>query len=253
MDRARGARRVLEHRITAGSAPPWMEAAGRRQRFLVRCLSPAAAPTAAAEPKPTHARRGPSGAWSGGDPGGGDPELNDAVAFFRREGYLRCPTLIGGDLLERAQAAFRRSQPAARADWEQALRRESAADRGESGRALEGTWQVGVAVVPCGTVSRHITPCRSGCAGERPYPQDGRYFDTPHILETNDVWLEVLESPLLLALASRIIGDDLHLFQIQARTYPADQHVPGEGGAMEKATRAGQNGGKIHLSRHSSM
>eukprot|EP01051_Picozoa_sp_SAG22_P016101 SAG22_NODE_2211_length_2832_cov_2.111965_3_plen_214_part_00 len=151
------------------------------------------------------ARRLPDGSWTGGGIGG-DPGLAADVASFREHGFLKVPGLISGGLLARAQAAFAAAQPAARQDWEDGLA--SGAAKGgpglSEGRGAAGTWHA------------------------------PRYFDTPKILEQDDVWLEVIEEPRLLALASSIIGDDLHLFQIQARTYPADRHLPGHTDAEEE-------------------
>eukprot|EP01050_Picozoa_sp_SAG11_P033060 SAG11_NODE_11046_length_787_cov_1.284884_1_plen_115_part_10 len=79
---------------------------------------PAAATTtdaAAAPDASIRRRRLPDGSWSAEL--GSDPALEADVAFFRRECYLKLPALISGELLARAQAAFRAAQPAARHDW----------------------------------------------------------------------------------------------------------------------------------------
>ncbi len=141
-------------------------------------------------------RRASDGSWSGTT--GSDQELDGAVALFREQGYLKIPHLLTGDLLDRTLAAFAMAQSDAYDDWRHGL--ESGAKRGgkglAEGRGAPGTWHA------------------------------PRYFDIPKILEVDDVFLEVIAEPWLLALASRIVSDDLHLFQIQARTYPCDANVP---------------------------
>jgi hypothetical protein len=174
----------------------------RRISAVCRHLCQTAAPTAAdaAPAAPTGIlepqRRKSDGSWSGAP--GSDPELDALVAKFRTDGYLKIPNLLTGKLLARSTAAFRQSQAAAYEDWEQSLTEGAAAGGAGAaeGRGAPGTWHA------------------------------PRYFDTPKILEVDDCFLEVVEQPLLLALASKIVADDLHLFQIQARTYPADRHVP---------------------------
>ena len=153
----------------------------------------AAAAAAAGQPR---RRRRTDGSWMGAD---SDTQLDADADAFARNGFLLCPGLLSGSLLERAGAAFARTQPAAREDWEQGIvagQEKGGAGLAE-GRGAAGTWHA------------------------------PRYFDTPTILEQDDSFLEIVEEPRLLALASRIIGDDLHLFQIQARTYPANHRVPG--------------------------
>lgn len=141
-------------------------------------------------------RRSPDGSWSGTP--GSDPELDAAVALFREQGYLKIPRMLTGDLLSRTRVAFAEAQGDAYADWQEGLT--SGASRGgdgaAEGRGAPGTWHA------------------------------PRYFDTPKILEVADVFLEVITEPWLLAFASRVVSDDLHLFQIQARTYPCDANVP---------------------------
>ena len=57
------------------------------------------------------------------------------------------------------------------------------------------------------------------------------YFDTPKILEVDDVFLEIVEQPRLVSLAQRILQEDtIHLFQIQARTAPADAPIDADEG-----------------------
>jgi hypothetical protein len=197
------------------TAPPMTPATGpaphRRLAGLVSHLNASSSTTAATTAPPTSAsdrdqqqqRRHPDGSWSGAS--GSDPELDAAVALFREQGYLKIPHLLTGELLTRTTAAFKASQVEAYEDWRQGLL--FGAERGgqgsAEGRGAPGTWHA------------------------------PRYFDTPKILEVDDVFLEVIEEPWLLALASRIVSDDLHLFQIQARTYPCDENVPSTAAQLE--------------------
>lgn len=165
-------------------------------------------------------RRAADGSWTGTR--GSDPELDAAVALFREQGYLKIPSLLTGDLLRRTMAAFAAAQVDAYDDWRHGL--ELGAKRGgkgsAEGRGAPGTWHA------------------------------PRYFDIPKILEVDDVFLEVIAEPWLLALASRIVSDDLHLFQIQARTYPCDANVPlvaaklkpGESGVISRARKVESGG-----------
>lgn len=195
-------------------------AASRRLSALASHVSWSSATTSASIAAAVPQRRAADGSWSGTR--GSDPELDAAVALFREQGYLKIPSLLTGDLLSRTMAAFAAAQVDAYDDWRHGL--EFGAKQGgkgsAEGRGAPGTWHA------------------------------PRYFDIPKILEVDDAFLEVIAEPWLLALASRIVSDDLHLFQIQARTYPCDANVPqvaaklkpGEPGVISRA-REVESGG----------
>ena len=162
------------------------EHAMHRLRRVVAHAAPTALPLAA----------------SGAASAAAEEELERDHEFFVREGYLRLPDLVTGSVLERARAAFTASAAAARSDWEHGLERNG--------------WGTGLAAHPSKAARR---------ATSETWHAPG-YFDTPRILEVDEVFLEIIEQPRLVNLAQRILQEDaIHLFQIQARTAPADAPI----------------------------
>ena len=162
-----------------------------------------AAHAIAPHPHPPHDDCSPSIQAAVAEAGGGggvEEALERDHESFVREGYLRLPDLVTGSLLQRARAAFTASAAPARADWERGLA-QSGWVTGPAVDAAEGTWHA------------------------------PGYFDTPKILEVDDVFLEIVEQPRLVSLAQRILQEDtIHLFQIQARTAPADAPIDADEG-----------------------
>jgi hypothetical protein len=65
---------------------------------------------------------------------------------------------------------------------------------------------------------------------------DARYWDIPRAVESDDVFLELLDSELLALLLQQVVGSDAHAIQVQARTVPPvlTSICPTSGGPCER-------------------
>ena len=158
------------------------------------------------------------------------PTLDGQQAFFRRFGFVVLPKVFAGNDLARLVAAWRRVQRPAGPIWREQLRiqEEEAAAFDKTQRADE--------------TAAEFYRRRSAAGKDRAIGRN--YYDIP----TDDLFaglreelqaeipdpegaalLDLLDPPRLIALLQELLGQQLHMFGIQARTYPASSPVSAVG------------------------
>jgi hypothetical protein len=96
-----------------------------------------------------------------------DPE--EQHAFFLKHGFILLHNILPNDKLPRAQAAWNRAQDRAEAEWH--AKRNSGPDSG----GLDASQML--------------------------------YYDLPNLLAEDDVFLDMIDSPVLVPVLSRITGE----------------------------------------------
>jgi phytanoyl-CoA hydroxylase len=68
-----------------------------------------------------------------------------------------------------------------------------------------------------GAVDRHAIRSKIASSTQAKAPQ---YFDIPHVLDEDDVFVDLVDIPSVFPILLEIIGDDIQLHQTQARMFP---------------------------------
>lgn len=165
------------------------------------------------------------------------PTLEGQQAFFRRWGFVVLPKVFAGDALARLTRAWRRVQRPAGPAWREKLRmQEEVAAEFDKTQGPDET-------------AADFYRRRSEAGLERSIGRN--YYDIPTpelyrgLLEElkadmstvpdDAALLDLLDPPRLIALLRALLGEQLHMFAIQARTYPTSSSVSAGG------TGLGQN------------
>ena len=118
--------------------------------------------------------------------------------FFLENGFCVVPDVLSGDALQQAQSAWLRAQDQTQREWE-------AAKQGGSGRAADNL----------------------RFANRNVYRT---FFDIPKLLEVDDVFVDIVDSPVLVPLLSRVAGNPRGLdpeSSIAATSYDGTMRIGG--------------------------
>ena len=118
--------------------------------------------------------------------------LDDAAAFFRRNGYWIMEDAVAGEWLERLQHKFMEAAAPARELWEAAL--------------ADGPENVAPSDIPDLRSQLKHAP---------------GYFDIPRFVEYDDSMLRLLDNPRVIPVLEKVMGGKVQVKQIQGRTVPA--------------------------------
>ena len=160
------------------------------------------------------------------------PTVEGQRDFFRQFGFVVLPKVFAGDNLDRLVAAWRRVQRPAGPIWREQLRiqEQEAAEFDKTQRPDETAAEFYRRRSAAGKdrkIGRNFFDITKDdlFAGLRDELRGGP-TDAPPV---GAALLDLLDPPRLVALLKALLGNELHMFAIQARTYPASSPVSAAG------------------------
>ena len=144
-------------------------------------------------------------------------DVDAQLAFFHQHGFLVLPGVFAGEQLAKLQAAWRRVQRPALPRWRAQLEVQEAEQR----QPLTEFYRRR----PARAISRNFfdVPTPELYAGLRADLEAGMKSPDDAVL------LDLLDPPRLTDILKAILGQDLHMFAIQARTYPPSSSISAGG------------------------
>lgn len=161
------------------------------------------------------------------------PTLDGQQQFFRRFGFVVLPKVFAGENLTRLVGAWRRVQRPAGPVWREKLQAQEAeaAAFDKTQRADESAadfYRRRSAAGKDRAVGRNFfdIPVDDLFAGLKEELQTG---PSQQLAPDDAALLDLLDPPRLIVLLKALLGQQLHMFAIQARTYPASSPVSAGG------------------------
>jgi hypothetical protein len=166
------------------------------------------------------------------------PTLEGQRAFFRKFGFVVLPKVFAGEALDRLVAAWRRVQRPAGPIWREKLRlqEKEAIEFDHTQRPDESAAEFYRRRSAAGKdrkIGRNYYDLTMDelFAGLREELRAAAASKAPPgaVLHEGMALLDLLDPPRLVAVLKALLGDELHMFAIQPRTYPASSPVSAVG------------------------